>query len=106
MVTTRRVEIGSGLGSGAGRQIGEKELDAWFREILYHEVVAIVWDQIPELFPSIKTVMMEFFDDKYTSIIETVAAATSAVAGVSPCLVFQYRDLRIPRISMDFRTRS
>ena len=47
-------------------------------EILYDEVVVIVWDQIPELFGSIKTATMEFFDERYTTIAKTVAAAASA----------------------------
>ena len=34
-----------------------------FREILREEVVSIVREQIPNLFGSIKTDMMEFFDD-------------------------------------------
>ena len=64
MVTTTRVEIGSGVGSGVGMQIGADELDARIREILHNEVVAIVQNQISELFGYIKYAMKEFFDDR------------------------------------------
>ena len=45
-------------------QIGADELDARIREILHGEVMAIIWDQIPELFRSIKNGIMGFFDDR------------------------------------------
>ena len=63
------------------------------------------------MFGSIKTTMMEFFDDCYATIAETAAAATSAAvagAGVGTGRVFQYWDFDYmkPRLSMEFRTQS
>ena len=65
------------------------------REIIREEVVEIVRGQIPEMFGSIKTPMMEYFDDRYASIAETTAAAASAVvaaAGTGTGQAFQYWD--------------
>ena len=46
------------------------------------------------MFGSIKTTMMEFFDDRYTTIAETAIAASAAVAaaGVGSGWVCQYQD--------------
>ena len=47
------------------------------------------------MFGSIKTVMMEFFNDRYATIAETAAIAASAAmaaAGVGTGRAFQYRD--------------
>ena len=52
-------------------------LEDCVREIIREEVVTIVRGQISEMFGSIKTMMMEFFDDHYTAIVEMVAVATS-----------------------------
>ena len=83
MVTTRRVEIGSGSGSGVGSQGGPAFPKDRIREIIREEVVAIVRVQIPEMFGSIKTAIMEFFGDRYASIaITTAATASVAVAAV------------------------
>ena len=86
MVMIRRVETGSGSRSGAGSQVRSAALDDRIREILREEVVAIFRDQIPELCGSIKTAMMEFFDNRYATVVETIAGAASATvvaAGVS-----------------------
>ena len=53
--------------------------------------------------------MMEYFDDRYAAIVETVAAAASAAmaaAGVGSGRVFQYQDFNNtkPRLLMEFRT--
>ena len=66
---------GSGSGSGAGEgvpgrsvppevigQMSTCELDARIREILHDEVAALFRDELPELFGSIKTAMVEYFD--------------------------------------------
>ena len=50
------------------------------REIIGEEVLEIVWGQIPEMFGSIKTAMVEYFDECYVTLAETAAAAaTTAV---------------------------
>ena len=86
MVTTRRVDTGSRSGSGASKQIGSDELDARIIKIHHGEVVAIARDQIPELFGSIKTAMMELFD--YRNAAVASASTTVTTAGVGPGQVF------------------
>ncbi|XP_052626750.1 uncharacterized protein LOC111890364 [Lactuca sativa] len=95
MVTTRRFEIGSRSESGADSQGGPALSEDRIREIIHEEVVTIVWGQIPKMFGSIKTTMMEFFDDRYAAIAETADAAAVADASVRTGQVFQYRDLDI-----------
>ena len=41
----------------------KEELDARIREILHEEVAAMLQAEIPELFGSIKTAMVEYFDE-------------------------------------------
>ena len=58
-------------------------------------MVAIIRGQILEMPGSIKTTMMEFFEDRYAAIAETVvfaASATMAAASVGTRQVFQYQD--------------
>lgn len=91
MVVTRSFVVGSGSGSGFGSgsgsgdggsevsvapepvvQIGIEELDARIREILHDEVAAAFRAKLPEMFGSIKTTMVEYFDDRYAALAETV----------------------------------
>ena len=70
MVTTRRFEVGSRSGPGAGGQGGSAALDDRIREILHDrdqelEVVPHFRSQLPEMFKPIKTAMMEYFDERY-----------------------------------------
>ena len=63
------------------------------REIICEEVVEIVRGQIPEMFGSIKTAMMEYFDEKYAALAETAATAATTdvtVAGGGAGRAFQY----------------
>ena len=61
-------------------QVGTEELDARIREIMHDEITAAFRAQLPEMFGSIKTVMVEYFDERYAALAETAAAAaTSAV---------------------------
>ena len=65
------------------------------REIIREEVVRIVQGQIPKLFGTIKSAMMEYFDDIYAALTETVAAAATVAvtaAGRGAGRVFHYRD--------------
>ena len=58
-------------------------------------MVEIIRGQIPEMSRSIKTAIMEYFDDRYTTIAEIVVVAASAVVAatsVGSGWVFQYRD--------------
>ena len=110
VVTKKRVESGSGSGSGAGSQGGRALSEAHIREIITVEVVPIIRGKMPEIFGSIKTTMMEFFDDRYTTIFETaadVASTTVVAAGVGIGRVFQYRDvdIRSPLLLTEFRTQ-
>ena len=95
MVTRRHVEIGSGSGSGAGSHGGPALSEDRVKDIIREEVVAIVWGQILEMFRSINTVMMEFFDDHYATIskmVDITACTVVAAAGVGIGWVFQYQD--------------
>ena len=99
---------GSGPGSGAGEgapsgsaqpevvsQMSTHELDARIREILHDEVAALIRAELPELFGSIKTAMVEYFDERYAALTETAAAAATAAvaaAGGGASRGFQYRD--------------
>ena len=51
------------------------------REIIREKVVKIVWGQITEMFGSIKTTMMKYFEDIYAALTET--AATTATSDVT-----------------------
>jgi len=110
MVVTRRVASGSGSRSGSGDgglkvpvapelvvQIRIGELDARIREIMHDEIAAAFRAQLLEMFGSIKTVMVEHFDERYAALAETVAAAatsavTAAGVGGGASRAFQYRD--------------
>ena len=80
-MVTRKLETGSGSGSGAGSQDWPALIDDRVSEIIQEEMVTIVWGQILEMYGFIKTAMMEYFDDKYASIAETVAAVAAASVG-------------------------
>lgn len=63
--------------------------------MMHVDVVSIVRGQKPELFGSINTAMMEFFDDQYVARFKATAAtatATVATAGIGVGRAFQYRD--------------
>ena len=108
MVVTRRFVSGSESGLGQGDQEapvapevidqeGPVLIEDRVREIIHEEEVELVRGQIPELFGSIKTAMMEYFDDRYAALAETDAAAvasavTAAGGGVGFGRGFQYRD--------------
>ena len=83
-------EAGQG-GSAPPEVIGQMstdELDARIREILHDEVAAMFQAELSELFGSIKTAMVEYFDERYAALTETAAAAAGGGAGRG----FQYRD--------------
>ena len=95
MVVTRCFVSRSGSGLGQVDQeaptkpkiTGQEEpvmTEDWVREIIREEVVEIVRGQILEMFGSIKTAMMEYFDDIYATLAEMAAAsATTAGGGAS-----------------------
>lgn len=81
-------------------------MDTRIRDILHGEFVVIIRDQIQELFWSIKTTMMEFFDDIYAIVAKTaivVASVTVIAIGVGPGWVFSIgtSKIRSPRLSME-----
>lgn len=73
MVGTRHITGTSGT--------SDKEI----RRIIQEEVAAAIREEIPEMFGSIKTTLIETFDEKYAALSEAVvAAATAAIAATRP----------------------
>ena len=59
--------------------------DEEIRRIIQEEVAAAIRAEIPEMFGSIKTTLIETFDEKYAALSEAaVAAATAAIAATRP----------------------
>ena len=64
---------------------------------MHDEIAAAFRAQLPEMFGSIKTAMVEYFDERYAALAETAAAAatsavTAAGVGGGAGRAFQYRD--------------
>ena len=73
MVRTRLMPKSSGA--------SDKEI----RRIIHEEVAAAIRAEIPEMFESIKTTLIETFDERYAAFFEdAVAAATTAIAAARP----------------------
>ena len=65
--------------SGGG--VSDEEL----RQMIHDEVAAAIRAEIPEMFGSIKTTLIETFDKRYAALSDVVvAAATAAVAAARP----------------------
>ena len=62
------------------------------KEIIHEEVIKIVRGHIPELFGTINSAMMAYFDDRYVALAETATAAATATGGGGASRGFQYRD--------------
>ena len=108
MEISRHDDSGSGSGSGAGERVpggsvpsevidqtSTNELGAKVRKILRDEVAALLRAELPELFGSIKTAMIEYFDERYAALAETAAAAVTAAVATAKrgaSRGFQYRD--------------
>ena len=59
--------------------------DEEIRRIIQEEVVAAIMAKIPEMFGSIKTTLIETFNERYAALSDVdVAAATAAVAAARP----------------------
>ena len=59
--------------------------DEEIRRIIQEEVAAAIRAEIPEMFGSIKTTLIETFDEKYAALSEAVVvAATAAIAETRP----------------------
>ena len=59
--------------------------DEEIRRIIHEEVAAAIRAEIPEMFGSIKTTLIETFDEHYAALSEAaVAAATAAIAAARP----------------------
>ena len=91
-------------------QMRSDELDARIREILHDEVATLFQAQLSEMFGSIKSAMVEYFDERYVAIAETAIATTTttvraAEGGAS--WAFRYRDFdnTNPTLLMGYRTR-
>ena len=123
MEISRHDDSGSGSGSGAGERVpggsvpsevidqtSTNELDAKVREILRDEVAALFRAELPELFGSIKTAMIEYFDERYAALAETATAAVTAAVATAkgrPSRGFSIGTSIIRSLphSMEFRTR-
>lgn len=80
MLVTRRFESGSRSRAGANGQDRPWITEDIVRVMIDAEVVSIVQGKILELFGSIKTDMMEFFDYRYAELSKTiVVVATKTV---------------------------
>ena len=65
--------------SGGG--VSDEEL----RQMIHDEVAAAIRAEIPEMFGSIKTTLIETFDERYAALSDVVVvAATAAVAAARP----------------------
>ena len=59
--------------------------DEELRQMIHDEVAAAIRAEIPKMFGSIKTTLMETFDEPYAVVTEAAAAATkTAVAAARP----------------------
>ena len=59
--------------------------DEEIRQMIHEEVAAAIRAEIPEMFGSIKTTLMQTFDERYAALTEAAAAAaTAAVATARP----------------------
>ena len=59
--------------------------DEELHHMIHDEVVAAIRAEIPKIFGSIKTTLIEKFDERYVVVTETAAAATTpAVAAARP----------------------
>ena len=87
----RRFESGSRSRAGVASQDGPGLIKDQVREIIHEVVVCIV---IIELFGSIKTTMMEFYDDRYVALSDAtdITATTVVAVGIGTGRPFQYRD--------------
>ena len=56
-------------------QMSTVELDSRIREIMHDEVAAMFRAKLSELFGSIKTAMVEYFDERYAALKQAAAAA-------------------------------
>ena len=72
----------SGSGSSGPKRPGLTDDD--IRELIATEVLVAVQGAIPEVFGSIKTVMIELFDERYADMDEVgIAAATTTIVVVA-----------------------
>ena len=59
--------------------------DEEIRQMIHDEVAAAIRAGIPEMFGSIKTMLLETFDERYATVTKAAAAATTtAVATARP----------------------
>ena len=59
--------------------------DEELRQMIHEEVAAAIRTEIPKMFGSNKTTLIETFDERYTTVTEVVAAtAIAAVAAARP----------------------
>ena len=62
--------------------------DEELRQMIHDEVAAAIRAEIPEMFGSIKTTLIETFDERYAALTDVVVAAAVAAArpqGVTRC---------------------
>lgn len=66
-------------GSGAGCPTSLGLIDDEIRELISIEVIAVVRGSIPKVFVSIKTMMIELFDERYVAVTEAVIGVATTV---------------------------
>lgn len=72
-------------GSGSSGPEKQGTSDDEICRIIAAKVVVAVWEAIPKVFGSIKTVMIVMFDERYAAVTEAAAAtATTAIVGARP----------------------
>ena len=73
----RHLGTRSKLGSGATSQDKPTFSEDRVSEIIREELIEFVWRQLREMCGSIKTAMVDYFDERYATIVETVGATAS-----------------------------
>ena len=62
-----------------GGQNNPSSTEDEIRELTSTEVVIVIRGQIPEMFSSIKTTMIEYFNDRYAALSEAIVAAANTI---------------------------
>ena len=77
MMVKRRFKTGTRYGSGVGSQDRPVLSDDRVKEIIREEMIKSIWGQFLEMIGAFKTVVVEYFYERYAAIAETAAAIAS-----------------------------
>ena len=78
MLYFRDIMVGKRHRPGTNR-VSDEEL----RQMIHEEVAAEIRAEIPEMFGSIKTTLIETFDEIYAAVTEAAAAVTTTAVAVA-----------------------